>query len=545
MTTPEDTLIDDLFLDEPDEAGDDTEIAGPPWKIMIVDDEPGVHEVTRLALQGVTFDKRPLEFRSAYSGAEAREVIAQHPDTALILLDVVMESEHAGLDFARYVREDTGNSVVRIVLRTGQPGQAPERKVIVDYDINDYKEKTELTAAKLFTLIHASLRAYRDIITIESNKRGLAKIIDSSTDIFKLSSLEKFAEGVLEQISGLVSSAPGSLFLKSRPGVKPDGLAAAFDRNGWRRVAGTGRYAEDLDADTLLNTRYGALLERAKASRGIAFDEHALLAYFEDRLESRNLLLVDGLSRLGENEIALIEMYMRNVSIALENISLHDDLEQTQREIIYLLGESVETRSKETGGHVRRVAEVSHFLARAMGLSERDADMLRTASPLHDLGKIAIPDAILHKPDRLDDEERAVMNTHAEIGYNLLHHSRRATLQMASHIAHEHHERWDGKGYPQGKQGADIDVFARITAVADVYDALLARRSYKEPWSVERTVDYLRTEAGTQFDPQIVQLLLDNVDAINAILARFPDPEPDQVSGRASEATHKPFMLQS
>lgn len=540
MTDSDDILVDDLFLDEDD---DETTVSNgnPPWKVMIVDDEPGVHEVTKLALQGVAFDKRPLEFISCFSGAEAQAAIAEHPDTALILLDVVMENEHAGLDFARYVRETANNSIVRIVLRTGQPGQAPERQVILDYDINDYKEKTELTASKLFTLVYSSLRAYRDIITIENNKRALGKIIDSSTDIFKLSSLEKFAEGVLEQISGLVSSTPGSLFLKSRTKTAPNGLAASFDKNGWRRVAGTGRYSDNIDLDPLLNGQFKGMLDKAKANDGIAFDDNALLAYFEDRLGGRNLLLLDGLGRLGDNEITLIEMYMRNVSIALENISLHDDLEQTQREIIYLLGEAVETRSEETGGHVRRVAELSHFLALALGMSAREADLLQSASPLHDLGKIAMPDSILHKPGRLTPEERATMCTHAEIGYNLLKPSKREMLQVAAAIAHEHHERWDGKGYPQGLQGDEISIYARITSVADVYDALLSRRSYKEPWTEEAALGFLQEEASTQFDPAIVKLLLDNADQVHAIRARFPDPGPDS----HDQSDVRPFMLNS
>ncbi|MEN9718433.1 MAG: hypothetical protein RIQ99_1311, partial [Pseudomonadota bacterium] len=370
MTGTDDTALDDLFIAEPAPTAPSGTEPAAPWKIMIVDDEPGVHDVTRLALQGVMFDKRPLHFISCFSGAEARKAIAAHPDTAMILLDVVMETEHAGLEFARFVREGANNALTRIVLRTGQPGQAPERKVIVDYDINDYKEKTELTASKLFTLIHASLRAYRDIITIENNKRALTKIINSSADIFKLSSLEQFAEGVLEQIGGLVSSRPGTLFLQSPATPRPDGLAACFEDGQWRKVAGTGRYESGIDPNLLLGGKYKHLLDAAVAGNGIAHDDDALLAYFSDRMDSRNLLLLDGISRMGEHELALIELYMRNVSTALENIALHEDLEHTQREIIYLLGEAVETRSKETGGHVRRVAEISYFLARACGLPD-------------------------------------------------------------------------------------------------------------------------------------------------------------------------------
>ena len=136
----------------------------PPWKVLIVDDEPEVHNVTRLVLGNFRFADRRLQFLSAHSAAEARELLKTHHDAAVVLLDVVMESEQAGLQLVRSIREELGNPFVRIVLRTGQPGQAPEQEVIATYDINDYKEKTELTAPKLATTMYTALRAYRDML---------------------------------------------------------------------------------------------------------------------------------------------------------------------------------------------------------------------------------------------------------------------------------------------------------------------------------------------------------------------------------------------
>jgi sigma-B regulation protein RsbU (phosphoserine phosphatase) len=137
------------------------------WKVMIVDDEREIHNITKLSLAEFSFDGKPLAFINAYSGREAKQLIQANPDTALILLDVVMESDQAGLDVVKYIREDLKNHFVRIVLRTGQPGQAPEERVIVDYDINDYKAKTELTTQKLFTTVVTALRACRHLETIE------------------------------------------------------------------------------------------------------------------------------------------------------------------------------------------------------------------------------------------------------------------------------------------------------------------------------------------------------------------------------------------
>ena len=145
----------------------------PAWKVMLIDDEPAVHQATKVALKFFSFEDRPLDFISAYSAAEAQQLIARHPDTALMLLDVIMETQDAGLQVAKYVREELENNAVRIVLRTGQPGQVPEESVVLNYDINDYKTKLELTQQKLFTTIVSGLRAYRDLVALADTQAAL------------------------------------------------------------------------------------------------------------------------------------------------------------------------------------------------------------------------------------------------------------------------------------------------------------------------------------------------------------------------------------
>jgi len=162
-------IDDDFFLD--DDEPEQKSASAPPWVMLIVDDEAGVHDVTRLALKDFTFSGRGLELVSAFTGEEALEILRQRDDVAVILLDVVMETDHAGLDCARRIRDELDNSDVRIVLRTGQPGVAPEREVILGYDINDYKAKTELTAQHLFTTVIAALRSYADIQELNAYRR--------------------------------------------------------------------------------------------------------------------------------------------------------------------------------------------------------------------------------------------------------------------------------------------------------------------------------------------------------------------------------------
>lgn len=172
MTKDTDEL---LFADS--EADEPQQASAAGWKVLIVDDEEQIHAVTKMVLSDFHFRDKPLVFLSAHSGAQGRELLREHPDVAVVFLDVVMETENAGLDLAREIREVLENHFVRIILRTGQPGQAPERRVIVDYDINDYKEKSELTAQKLFSAMVTALRSYQDIMTIESSRRSLEKVI--------------------------------------------------------------------------------------------------------------------------------------------------------------------------------------------------------------------------------------------------------------------------------------------------------------------------------------------------------------------------------
>lgn len=494
-----------------------------PWRVMIVDDEVAIHEVTKLALKGVKFANRPLEFIDAYSGAQACELMGRHPDVAIMLLDVVMETDHAGLDVARHVRESLGNQNVRIVLRTGQPGQAPERDVITTYDINDYKEKTELTSSKLFTLIYASLRAYRDITTIEAGKRGLAHVIEASAGIFQLSALDRFSHGVLEQLVALVQADPGAVYLKSNASL--NALALSYNEDQWQAVAGTGTYStSDLgQACVSLDPEHRELLSESLRQRKSLHKGQFYVAYLEDTQGNVNALLLEGVDSVQPMESDLMQLFMRNVSIAFENIHLRFDLEETQRDIVCLLGEAVERRSRETGNHVRRVAAISELLARAVGLSDEEATILKYASPLHDLGKIAIPDEILNKPGLHTPQETAVMRQHAEIGYSMLVSSKRKVLRAAAIIAHQHHERWDGTGYPQAMAGPDIHIYGRITAVADVYDALLNDRCYKKAWPLQKALDLFKAERGRHFDPQLVDLLFEKIDEVERIQDRYRD----------------------
>ena len=197
-----------------------------------------------------------------------------------------------------------------------------------------------------------------------------------------------------------------------------------------------------------------------------------------------------------------------------KEIELREDIESTQKEVLSTLGELGEWRSKETGDHVNRVALYSELLAREYGCKDEDIKQLKMASPMHDIGKVIIPDNILLKPGKLTDEEFKIMKDHTVYGWEIFHKSTHTLLQTAALIAYQHHEKWDGTGYPQGLKGLDIHTFGRITAIADVFDALSHERVYKKAWEMERVLEYLKDESGKSFEPRLVELFLQNIDEI-------------------------------
>ncbi|WP_373070049.1 PAS domain S-box protein [Sulfurimonas sp.] len=212
-----------------------------------------------------------------------------------------------------------------------------------------------------------------------------------------------------------------------------------------------------------------------------------------------------------------------------EILDLNQEIVDTQKEVVQTMGAIGETRSKETGLHVRRVAKYSYLLAKLAGLSEEDASLLKQGSPMHDIGKVGIPDNILNKPGKLTYEEFEIMKTHAEIGYEMLKHSERPILKASATIALTHHEKYNGKGYPKGLSGADIHIFGRITAIADVFDALGHDRVYKKAWPLEDILELFKKERGEHFDPNLVDLFFDNLDQFLEIRDKMQDHLVDKL----------------
>ena len=232
---------------------------------------------------------------------------------------------------------------------------------------------------------------------------------------------------------------------------------------------------------------------------------------------------IDRKDEIGKLGISFNKM-IKGMQHAMDEItSLNSEIEETQREIIFTMAVIGERRSQETGNHVKRVAEYSKLLALRYGLSEKEAEMLKQASPMHDIGKVAIADIILNKPGLFTDDEFKLMQHHAQHGYEMLKSSNRPLLKMAAIVAHEHHEKWNGTGYPRGLKGEEIHVYGRITAIADVFDALGSDRVYKKRWEDDEILSYFKEQRGEHFDPCLVDIFFENLDRFFSIREKFQD----------------------
>ncbi len=307
-------MNDDLITLIEDDDGDAP--LGPPWKVLVVDDEQEVHSITRVALSDFEFAGCGLELLHAHSGAEAAAIVDRTPDIAVMLVDVVMETDHAGLDFVRHVREVAQLRFPRIILRTGQPGQAPERQVITEYDINDYKQKTELTQQKMFTVMHTSIASYRDLMALNNSRHGLRKVIEASAQLFELQSMERFAQGVLEQLAALLYLHNEALVLRA------EGLAAEKQNGDMEILAGTGRFAEysGRNAREVLPEPLFALLAHTAENGGWVHGDSYFTAMYRTAEGVRNILYIASGSQIGTPDRELIELYCRCVGRAHDNL---------------------------------------------------------------------------------------------------------------------------------------------------------------------------------------------------------------------------------
>lgn len=264
--------------------------------------------------------------------------------------------------------------------------------------------------------------------------------------------------------------------------------------------------------------------ERLKSQAETAHIPVIFVTALRDSIDEENGFALGGVDYIVKPVVPAIVRARVKTHLSLVKI---DRLRETQIDLIQRLGRAAEYKDNETGMHVQRMSHYTKLLAMAAGMDEEQADELRMAATMHDIGKIAIPDNILLKPGKLDPEEFTHMKRHAEIGASILEQPRSSLVALARTIAITHHEKWDGSGYPNGLAGEDIPIEGRLAAVADVFDALTSERPYKKAWSVEEAVDFLQSQAGKHFDPVLVPMFVDLLPQVLTIKERFKEGDAE------------------
>lgn len=492
------------------------------WKLVIIDDDNFVHVVIKELLKDFKFDGKPLKIYSAYTGPEALEILSRNKDVALILMDVYISNETTGLKLTKYIREIVDNSMVRIVLMTNSASSSLQKDAILNYDINGYEVKTELLSKKLHTVVVSSLRYYKDILHISNNKKAMEKIVASSSNLFEAKSVNEFLKLAFYHLNTVINLCSEG----SRCCI--NGIAASkfFDDEDFHIVAGYGKYNNFISMnmkDVLSEEDYN-LIMKVHENEDYMIVKDKYIASYRSSSKMEAIILFDiNMGNKDRVDFEVLDVFHKNIAASFESLCMNIEIEETQKEILYILGEVTEARSEETGNHVQRVSKYAKILAEKYGLSNRDVMLVTMASPIHDIGKVAISDKILMKPGKLTPSEFEIVKKHTTVGYNILKNSKRDVLKSAAIIAHEHHERYDGKGYPQGLKGEEIHIFGRIVAVADVFDALGSERVYKKPWVINDILAYFKEERGKHFDPKLVDILFEHLDEFLEIREKFSD----------------------
>jgi signal transduction histidine kinase/DNA-binding response OmpR family regulator/HPt (histidine-containing phosphotransfer) domain-containing protein len=364
-----------LFADETDDVAALPVEAAPlpvPWPVLIVDDDPSIHAATRMVLRGVSFQGRPLHCLSAVSAEEAREALRVQPDIALVLLDVVMESDDAGLRLVHFIRHELGNKRIRIILRTGQPGQAPERDVILNYDINDYKSKTELTTQKLFTSVVAALRGFEDISAIEEHRQGLERVLRVSAALFGKCGLAEFSRGVVAELAALLKGGEGSLLC-----CRDTAADSRFD-NELTVLAGSGLFAGlgGRSVRSFLPVEIFRLLDQALSEqRSLIEGEHCVMVFpSASRHQSVFYLRMPNSAAVSQRQ--LLDLLSVQIGVGFDNAHLYDELAGLNRS----LESQVLTRTGEA-----RAATAAAEAARAEAEAANRAKSLFLATMSHEI----------------------------------------------------------------------------------------------------------------------------------------------------------------
>jgi len=390
------------------------------------------------------------------------------------------------------------------------------------------KKKVDIDKASLMTAAVDKKAKDKDLIKAYENLTTIYKvgnIINSMTDVNQL------FQTVLETILEVIKADRGALLLYDEQSGETTPVAAMSNKEtateGDVKVSRTvvdevvRSAVSILSSDAMTDERFKSgqsiILQEIKSvmCAPLMTSERVIGALYVDSSSVANFF--------NESDLDLLAAIGKQAGIAIHNTKLRNELKESHLETIFRLAVAAEYKDQDTAAHIHRISGYSETIARQMGLSDPEITLIRYASPMHDVGKLGIADAILLKPGRLTPEERAIMEQHTIIGSKILQDPHSELMQTSHDIALTHHEKWDGSGYPKGLKGEEIPLFGRIVALVDVFDALISKRCYKEAFEVEKAVGIIREERGKHFDPACVDAFFDCFDEILAILEQYKE----------------------
>lgn len=492
------------------------------WRVLIVDDEPAIHQVTKLALNRLVLENRRIEFLDAHSAMEAKNLLQTEQDIAMVFLDVIMETETAGLDLVHWIRDELKNNLIRIVLRTGQPGAAPEERVILEYDINDYKEKTELVRSKLFSTTCAALRNYRELYRLEQarhheqvTREGLEKVVKACANLFESNSLYDLATGLLQQVASLLHLHEDGMYLKA------SAFSALKNNGDFTILAKTGRF-ETMEGN-LPEDVHQYIAQACSSERSIHVDER-FIGYYPGKRGQIDIIYFEGVDKFEEVDEKLLELFGTNISAALERFISFQHYKESQARLVLHLAKSMEKRDGSAENAPEKLVLLCLFLGRQLKLSSSELEILELLAPLHDIGLLGIPLEVLNKQGPLSPEDWALVKAHTLAGKKIFEPLDNDLLESAAKIAFEHHERYDGSGYPQGLMDKQSYLLGKIVGIADTFLALTTYRSYRKAWTPVQAIEYLKEERGKHFDPALVDIFTGKAEEIMALLKNLEGP---------------------
>lgn len=481
------------------------------WKILVIDPDPTLARTSRSVLAGFRHNGLGTVVIAAANSAEAREVLDDHSDIAVVLLEPDLGSPKAGIELINHIRRDLNNLRTRLVICTANPDLLPERSTIDAYEISDYRLKDGLTDEALRTRIIASLRTYAGLQAQSAGRMNLARMMVSTVGLLELKRPDVLFANLIPRVAGLLD-------------LGRDGLLCTVDGPDRPLLvrAATGRHADLVGRDLTeesVEEAFAAFRRLRDGAETILEPDYCAIRLRPASGRLSALIYVAGTGRHGctSQDWQLLELFRNHGSIAFENALLVDELTRSQTAIVEALGTLAEMKDDGQPGDLRRVQRLVDGIARelqrrdefAEELTDDFVEKIGLASTLHDVGMISVSDETLSVPGDLGDEDRAHIRHHVEIGHRVLAGASsslrgRSLMALAAEIARHHHERFDGSGYPDGLKGEAIPLSARITAVADVFLALVSDRHHRPAWEVDAAIDWVRARAGCDFDPRIV-----------------------------------------